>query len=119
MAFLLYEKRIMKRELNKEEIKFLNFLDQTKKELTERKAKQLKKELLNFKGTYKEVRLLRRKSSVATWLEVKNFLKAKYGLDFFKGLDTAYSVGLRITNFRQKVPDKTLLLFQMFYLKIK
>ena len=79
----------MKRELNKEEIKFLNFLDQTKKELTERKAKHHKKQLLNFKGNSLEFKALKRKSNKTTWLEVKNFLKSKYGLDFFNGIDKA------------------------------
>ena len=110
----------MKRELNKEEIKFINFLDNTKKELTERKAIQLKKQILNFKGNSLERKALKRKSNKTTWLEVKTFLKAKYGLDFFTGINKAEKVAEKVGKFKhQKVPDIILLKFQMFYLKIK
>ena len=109
----------MKRELNKEEIKFINFLDNTKKELTKRKAIQLQKQILNFKGNSLEFKALKRKSNKTTWLEVKTFLKAKYGLDFFNGINKAEEIGVKVGQFRKKVPDIILLKFQMFYLKIK
>ena len=48
----------MKRELNKEEIKFLNFIDNIKLDI-EKQNKEMKiTKLLNFKGCYKDKKAL-------------------------------------------------------------
>ena len=110
----------MKRELNKEEIKFLNFIDNIKLDI-EKQNKEMKiTKLLNFKGCYKDKKALKRNSCKASWLDVKLYIIKKYKLDFFKGDDTNLLIGAKVGIWKKRGVNKiTLLKFQMFYLKIK
>ena len=108
----------MKRELNKEEKKFIDFVENVKKELTQQNQKKIDRQLLSVKLTGIERKELKRKSARATWIEVKQCLKNKKKLDVFKSLDSSLKVGVRFGNWKLTgVPKHILIIFQITQIK--
>ena len=92
----------MRKELNIQEQKFIAFLYKTKDELTLRKINANKKKLINFKGTAKERKALKRSNPIAEWKDVKNYLENRIH-NLFTGKTLP---SFQVANWRKQGPPK-------------